>query len=139
MKQWKTGDRVRIVTREQTAKDAKEQSYFPHFAGLVGTVTKVYAPDDVCVEIDREALPEANANRHTEIETHLRDRWLDSLSQDARSKLSEQERQFRLNYTLVVASADLEAVKEPRKAAEPRPAPKDLDRTEEEFLQSRKG
>ena len=91
MKNWKTGDRVRIVEREQTAKDVKEQTYFPHFAGLVGDVVKVYGPDEVCVEILRGALPLSNSKRHDEIEKRLKERVMDSLSQDARSKLSEEE------------------------------------------------
>lgn len=141
MKHWKEGDLVRVVTREQTAQDVKEQTYFPHFAGLEGTVVKVYSPEEICVEINRDSLPEANAARQNEIEKFLRNRWLDGLSQDARSRLSEAEHRFHLNYTLLVKGTDLESAKggKPRSTGEKeaRLKPKDLDKAEEEFLKAR--
>jgi hypothetical protein len=146
MKHWKTGDRVRIVEREQTAKDIKEQTYFPHFAGLVGDVVKVYGPDEVCVEIVRDSLPGSNASRHDEIEKRLKDRLMDSLSQDARSKLSEKEKQFTLRYTVLVSGADLEPYKgevkartRPAPMADERPHEADLEALEEQFLRERSG
>lgn len=138
----KPGDRVRVVTREQTAKDIKENTYFPHLAGLSGVVAKVYSPEEVCVTIDRETLPEKNAKRHSEIETAMQEKWLDSISQDARSKLSEQEREFHLQYTIMVSETDLEPATgaKPAKAKDPTEPvvhEKDLDRAEEEYLKSR--
>jgi hypothetical protein len=141
MSKWKAGDRVRLVTREQSAKDVRENTYFPHMAGLEGTVTKVYSPEEVCVVIDRETLPENNAGRHAEIETHLQERWLDSISQEARSKLSDEEKQFHLNYSLLVSETDLEPIKGKKASKsekDERPRPADLDRSEEEFLKQRK-
>jgi hypothetical protein len=145
MKKWKVGDRVRVVEREQTLKDAKEQTYFPHFGGLVGSVVKVYEPDEVCVEVERESLPSSNTKRHLEIEKHLKDRLMENLSQDARSRLSEEEKRFHLSYTLLVASGDLEpftGTPAPKAASAPpaadeRPHEKDLEEKEEEFLRLR--
>lgn len=139
MPKWNVGDRVRIVTREQTAADVRENAYFPHMAGLEGTVSKVYSPEEVCVVVERETLPEENATRHAEIETHLQEKWLDSISQEARNNLSDEERQFNLNYTIVLDGNDLEPVKGKRKAkaVEARPQAADLDRTEEEYLKTR--
>lgn len=136
MKNLKVDDRVRIVEREQTAADEKEQSYFPHFAGLTGVVSKLYPPDEACVEIDKESLPESNAERHQDIQKQLRTRWLEGLSSDARGKLSEKELSFTLNYSVVVGVKDLEPAGAPPKKAVPekRLSQSDLDRTEEEFL-----
>lgn len=143
MPQWKTGDRVRVLAREQTAADVKENTYFRHLAGLEGTVTKIYSPEEVCVAIDRESLPEENATRHAEIEAHLQERWLDSISQEARANLSEEERRFNLNYTIVIASRDLEPLKGKREAKaakerDERPHLKDLDQSEDDFLNQRR-
>jgi len=147
MPKWKTGDRVRVVQREQNANDIRENAYFPHLAGLEGTVAKVYSPEEVCVIVDRETLPEENSVRHGEIENRLQERWLDSISQEARSNLSEAEKVFNLNYTILIASTDLEPAKGARKpAAKPsekqaskdeRPHLKDLEQSEEEFLKQR--
>lgn len=136
MKNLKVGDRVRIVEREQTAADEKEQSYFPHFAGLTGVIRKLYPPDEACVEIDKESLPESNAERHQDIQKQLRTRWLEGLSSDARGKLSGKEQSFTLNYSVVVGVKDLERAGAPPKKLVPekRLSQSDLDRTEEEFL-----
>ena len=138
----KAGDRVRVVTREQTAKDIKENAYYPHLAGLTGVVSKVYSAEGICVTVDRETLPDKNATRHAEIETAMQAKWLDSISQDARSKLSDQEREFHLQYTIMVAETDLEPATggKPAKALDPAVPvvhEKDLDIAEEEYLKSR--
>lgn len=143
MTAYKTGDRVRVVTREQTTKDVKENTYFPHLAGLTGVVAKVYAPEEVCVTVDRESLPEKNIERHTQIEAAMQEKWLDSISQDARGKLTDREKEFHLHYTIIMNSADLEPLKpgSPTKRqpepAEPVIHEKDLDVAEEEYLKSR--
>jgi hypothetical protein len=139
MPTWKVGDRVRVIAREQSAKDAQENAYFPHMADLEGTVSKVYSPEEICVMVDRDTLPEQNAERHAEIETRLQERWLDSISQEARANLSEPEQKFTLHYTLLVKAADLETAKGKRtpKPRDERPHTKDLDAVEEEFLNKR--
>ena len=139
MATWKVGDRVRIVEREQSTKDAQENAYFPHMGGLEGVVSKVYSLEEICVDVDRETLPEQNAGRHAEIEQHLQERWLESISQEARSNLSDIERQFRLHYTLIVKAADLERPTGKRKAkpVDERPQTEDLESAEKEFLEKR--
>lgn len=139
MPTWKVGDRVRVLRRDQTTTDLQENAYFPHMAEMEGTVTKVYSPDEVCVAVDRETLPEQNATRHAEIENRLQERWLDSISQEARANLSEPEQQFNLQYTLLVKGADLEIVKGKRapKPKDERPHTQDLDGAEEQYLKSR--
>jgi hypothetical protein len=143
MTAYNTGDRVRVVTREQTAKDVRENTYFPHLAGLTGTVAKVYSPEEVCVTVDRESLPEKNAIRHVEIQTSMQEKWLDSISQDSRSKLTEREKEFHLHYSIIMNSADLEplkpgaAIKDQPESEAPVVHEKDLDVAEEEYLKSR--
>lgn len=143
MTAFKTGDRVRVITREQTSKDVKENTYFPHLAGLTGVVAKAYTPEEVCVTVDRESLPDKNSERHAQIETSMQEKWLDSISQDARGKLTDREKEFHLHYTIIMNSADLEPLKpgSPAKImadpAEPVIHEKDLDVAEEEYLKSR--
>lgn len=139
MPTWKVGDHVRVVRRDQTTIDLEENTYFPHMAQMEGVVTKVYSPDEVCVAVNRETLPEQNAARHAEIEQRLQERWLDSISQEARANLSEPEQQFHLHYTLMVKGADLEAAKGKRaaKSGDERLHTKDLDGAEEQFLKNR--
>jgi hypothetical protein len=136
-KKLKPGDKVRVVEREPTTKDIRENAYFPHMAGATGTVVKVYSPEEVCVELDQESLPEANRERHEEIREGLKQRWIDSLSQEARAKLSQEEKEFHLNYSVLVKADDLEPARGGAKEKEDRLKPNDLDRVEEEFLKSR--
>ncbi|HEY3265500.1 MAG TPA: hypothetical protein VGM37_01130 [Armatimonadota bacterium] len=145
MPTFKQGDRVRVIARPQSANDIKENAYFPHMGGVEGTVVKVYSPEEITVSVDRETLPEQNAARHTEIEKRLQERWMDSISQEARANLSDAEKQFKLNYSVIVPANDLELVKPGKRPAKPAAEPdprvhtQDLDRTEEEFLKSRVG
>lgn len=101
------GDLVRIVVREQTPGDIKSQLYYPHMAGLAGRILKIYG-EEASVQIERAGLSDAVGMRHDEIEAGMRQKWLDGLSEDARGKLGEKEKEFRLAYTLLVSLKDLE-------------------------------
>src|SRR5688500_7929609 len=102
----KQGDAVIIAAREQTAQDIKSGLYFPHYAGLYGTVLKVYG-EEASVLVDRESLPTDIRVRHEEGEKAMRQKWLDNLSQEATGRLGERERQFALNYAVLVSINDL--------------------------------
>lgn len=106
---FKEGDRVRIVDREATAEDAKTGTFYNFFRGLVGSVQKAYPNDDVAVAIDIDCLPEGAARRHTDVQEQMKSKWMDGLSEDARNRLTEKERDFRLTYAVLVAAKDLVA------------------------------
>ena len=103
----KEGDRVQIVSRELTAEDAKNNLYYSHFAGLTGTITKLFATQEASIEIDVEALPEAIGKRHLDFQDNWRNRWLDGLSEEGRNRLSVSEREFNLRYCVLVSIQDL--------------------------------
>jgi glutamate/tyrosine decarboxylase-like PLP-dependent enzyme len=101
------GDRVEIVDREANADDVKTNLFFNHFRRLTGTVQKVYASGEAAVEIEIDSLSETVAQRHREVQEKMKADWLDKLSEEARNRLSPQERDFRLRYTVLVRASDL--------------------------------
>ena len=117
MSTFQPGDSVVVANRPQTTADVASHLYYPHYAGLTGTILKVYG-EEAAVLVDRGSLPAAILTRHEHNEKHQRQRWLDSLSDEARNKLSASEKQFALNYAILVSINDL-AVGEapPRKTA----------------------
>ncbi|MDO8682725.1 MAG: hypothetical protein Q7N50_04515 [Armatimonadota bacterium] len=107
MAQVKIGDRVRIADREPTSADVKSGLYYNYFRNLTGVIERVYDDDNVCVNVDIDSLPEDVLLRHREIETAARDKWINGLSQEQRSRLTEQDRQFKMGYKALVAMADV--------------------------------
>jgi len=103
---FKEGDCVAIVAREVTAADEKSGLYYQHFSGLAGTVDRIYG-SEVCINVDTESLPEDILKRHTDIQESMRKKWLNGLSGEARHRLTPEERQFNLAYTILVHSDDL--------------------------------
>jgi ribosomal protein L21E len=157
---FKEGDRVQVVDREATAADVKSNLFYNHYRGLVGTVQKVFETTvDVAVTVDEDSLPEAIGTRHQDIRQAMKTKWLDGLSEEARNRLSEQEKDFNLRYTILIAPVDLLpsnkplAVHTPTAAIEAAPAPEtavsqpgsprrktaaEIEAAEEEYLRSRK-
>ncbi|HLV80967.1 MAG TPA: hypothetical protein VKT32_11830, partial [Chthonomonadaceae bacterium] len=113
--------RVQIVDREATPEDAKSGLFYPHFRGLTGTIQKIYANQEAAVELETESLPDPIAHRHDDVQEQMKTRWLDGLSEEARHRLSEQELDFRLRYTVLVALGDL--ITPGKKAATPAARP----------------
>ena len=107
---FKQGEYVRIVDREATPADAKNGTYYPYFGGLAGTVDRVY-DKEICIKVDPESLPKDVSKRHRDIQESIRRKWLDSLSGEARNRLTPEEKRFELAYTILVRSSDLERVK----------------------------
>lgn len=147
MSKFKTGDTVTIAAREQTPSDIKSGLYFPHYGGLTGSLLKVYG-EEAAVLVDRDSLPEAIRKRHEENEKAQRQRWLDSLSEEARNRLSANDKQFALNYAILVSVNDVAAGRPAAKtdaapAADdavptpPRKTAEDLEAAEAAFLASR--
>lgn len=108
MSNFKDGDRVRVVGREQSEEDAKTQMYFPFYAGLIGTVQKAYGKGEVAVEIDQESLTKEIRKRHEDVRDQMKTKWLEGLSEEGRAKLTDREKDFNLRYVILVAMSDLE-------------------------------
>ena len=126
-----SGDTVIIAAREQTTADIKSGLYYPHYAGMSGTILKVYN-DEASVLVDRETLPVELRKRHEENEKSMKTKWLDGLSEEARNRLTGAEKKFALNYAILVAVADIAPCEAKRIT------PDELAAKEEEFLASRK-
>lgn len=108
MANFKEGDRVQIVAREQTNGDIKERTYYPYMGGLKGTIYRLYSDGRAAVQVDLDSLPEVVLTRHTEAQERMKNRWIESLSEEARSRLTPEEREFHLNYVLLVRVEDLQ-------------------------------
>ena len=102
------GDRVRIASRAATDEDVKSGLYYAHYAGLTGSIQKVYSKQEVAVEVDHESLAKDIRKRHEDVRDQMKTKWLEGLSEEGRSKLTEREKDFNLRYVVLVAMADLE-------------------------------
>lgn len=102
----KQGDAVVIASREQTAADVKSGLYYGHYAGLRGTILKLYG-EEASIAVDRDSLPSDIRVRHEEGEKGMRQKWLDNLSEEARGRLNEGDKKFALNYAVLVSVNDL--------------------------------
>lgn len=132
------GERVEIVDREANADDVKSGLFYNHFRGLTGTVQKIYATEEIAVEIEQESLMEAVAARHIDVQETMKAKWLDGLSEEAKSRLTDKERDFRLHYTLLVHARDLKAPSAPAIPPGTRATSADLAAAEKAYLESRK-
>ena len=108
MAAFKEGDRVRIASRTPTEDDAKAGTYYAHYAGLTGTVQKVYNKGEVAVEVEHDSLSKDLRKRHEDVRDQMKTKWIEGLSEEGRSKLTEREKDFSLRYMVLVAMSDLE-------------------------------
>lgn len=118
---WNEGDRIQVIDRDATADDVKSQLFYNHFRGLIGRIQKVYPGDEIAVEVELESLPEPVLQRHSDVQQQMKNKWLDGLSEEARNRLTDREKDFRLHYTMLVKAADLERAD--GRIAAPRPTP----------------
>jgi ribosomal protein L21E len=130
------GTRVVVIDREQLPADIKSGLFYPHYSGLTGEVLKVYG-QECAVLVDRKALPTAIYERHQQNEKQQRQRWLDGLSEDARSKLSAKEKELVLNDAILVSLSDLSISADGGESRILRASATDLDAAEEAFLSER--
>jgi hypothetical protein len=137
------GDRIQVTDREPVAADIKSQLFYQHYRSVTGTIAKVYADGTAAVNVDPASLSKDIATRHTSTSDNLRQKWLDSLSEEARNKLSGADKNFSLRYTILIAQSDLQPYSGPVKpaakalpaastAAQPEPARKTLAEIEAE-------
>jgi len=100
------GDAVTITARDATASDTKSGLYYPYFGNLRGVILKIYG-EEASILIDRDSLPAEIRTRHEANETAERKKYLDRISEAARGTLSSKEKNFPLQYTLLVGVKDL--------------------------------
>ncbi len=110
MTQWNEGNHVRIIERPATTGDRKTNRYFEHMAGLTGTIQNIYSTDEIAVKIDLESLSEVAADVHTKSVKRMREKFLSSISEEQKGKLTSEELNFSAHYVLLVKSVDLESV-----------------------------
>ncbi|MFQ3586299.1 MAG: hypothetical protein SNJ76_01360 [Fimbriimonadaceae bacterium] len=103
---FREGDRVRIVARDVTEDDRKNNRYFSHMAGLTGTVQNIYAGDEIAVKIDLDALPPVAADVHRVATERMR-AHLD-ISEEGKRLFEPEELAFTAHYMLLVQARDLE-------------------------------
>jgi ribosomal protein L21E len=108
MAELKAGDRVRVVTREPSDEDTKSGLYYRHFGGLTGTIQKVYSKTEVAVDVEHDSLTKEIRKRHEDVREQMKTKWLDGLSEEGRSRLTEREKDFLLRYVILVGMKDLE-------------------------------
>lgn len=120
MPKFKEGDRVQVRAREVQGKEAQEGRYAPHLANATGAILKIYSPQEIAVDLDLDSLPEAIRERHAEQQARMHERWLNSLSDEARNRLTEDEKTFRLRYVALLSEDDLLPLK-PGRAEKPAP------------------
>ncbi len=111
----KSGDRVRVSSRPATPQDVKSGLFYNHYRGLPGVVRKVYAGEEVAVELDLDELPEEMWKRHMQTRDQMRERWIAGLPEDARRKLTPEQRTFDLRYVILVSARDLEKLRAARR------------------------
>jgi len=131
------GDTVQVADREPTAGDTKSGLFYPHFRGLTGTVTKIYVDDTANVAVDSQSLPADIRARHQAGTAQMRQKWLDGLSEEGRSRLSAAEKKFDLRYSMLVALSDLAPFQAPEGSVTlegPRKSLADLDAEEARHL-----
>ncbi|MEI6915367.1 MAG: hypothetical protein WCL39_09570 [Armatimonadota bacterium] len=105
--QLKEGDTVQVVDREVTANDEKTQTFFNHYRNLQGVLEKLYDDGMATVIVAVETLPEEIRVRHANLTDTAKNKWLDSLSNEARNKLTADEKQFYMRYSILLAAQDL--------------------------------
>ncbi|MDE2125618.1 MAG: hypothetical protein KGJ62_03430 [Armatimonadetes bacterium] len=103
----KKGDTVRIADRDQTAEDTQSGLFYNHYRTLAGIVDTIYPSGEVVVEVNPVTLAADVKQRLVDMQETMRSKWLDSLSEEARGRLSPAEQQFQLKYAVLVNASDV--------------------------------
>ena len=135
--QYKEGDRVQITDRAATAEDVKSGLFYDYFRGMTGIIQKIYATEEVAIELEPESLDESVARRHADVQEQMKTRWMDNLSEEARSRLEPAEKDFRLRYSVLVTLKDLTAPTHPKGETTVRLTSAELEAKEEAELKKR--
>jgi hypothetical protein len=107
---FKEGEWVKVLEREPSPADLKNGTFYAYFCGLIGTVDRVY-DDEICIRVDISSLPDDIRKRHLDIQDSMKKKWINGLSGEMRNRLSAEDKQFDLSYTILVQESDLEKTK----------------------------
>ncbi len=135
---YKEGDRVQIADRPATADDVKSGLFYDYFRGMTGTIQKIYATEEVAVELEPDSMDEAVARRHADVQEQMKTRWMDNLSEEARNRLEPAEKNFQLRYSVLVTLKDLTAPTRAKGETTARLTSAELEAKEAEELKKRK-
>ncbi len=132
----KEGERIEILVRDQSPEDLKNRNYYTFWGGLTGVIYRIYADGKAAVQVDNDALPDVVIKRHIQAQERMKKRWVDSLSDEARNRLTPEEKQFKLKYMILVDLGDLVASSRMPlpKEQQKRKSSADLDRAEAQYL-----
>ena len=103
----KTGTKVQLEKRDVTPQDMADRLYFSYFGGLTGTVDRIFDDGSVCVDVDLESLSPEARERHKQMQKAENERWLNSVSAEAKRKLTPEQKKLRISYKILVSHADL--------------------------------
>ncbi len=109
MAQWKTGQKVKVVTRKVTAEDRSKSRYFEHMAGAQGEVQSVYDDGTVAINVEPASLSEVPRGVHKTATLKMREKFAAGISEEQRKSLTKEELEFDTHYVLLVRAEDLEA------------------------------
>jgi preprotein translocase subunit YajC len=104
---FKEGDRVRVQTRPVTEEDRKNNLYFEHMAGLIGTVQNVYENDLVAIKVEPDTAPKVSVEVHQRAVERMRKKFFDSVGEEAKKGLTKEELEFQANFMQLVQAKDL--------------------------------
>lgn len=107
---WKEGERVRIMRREVTDEDRKNNTYFAHMADLTGVIENVYSQEEIVVKVDSDAIVEPAKSVMAAAAKRMHARFAEQAPLELRNKLSDEELKFPVNYVLLVQGKDLQKV-----------------------------
>ena len=99
---------MRVVSRAVTDEDRKKNRYFPHMAGLVGTVQNVYDGGVIAVRIDEATLSAITLEVHKRSTERMREKFLSDASEEAKKAMTKEELEFGAHFMQLVEAEDLE-------------------------------
>lgn len=105
---WKEGERVKVVQRAVTDEDRKSFRYFAHIGGLTGVIQSVYSADEIAVKVDPSSMSPVTADVHRVSVERMREKFLNSVSEEQKKLLAPEELNFNSNFVILVRGADLE-------------------------------
>lgn len=111
MPNWKEGERVKCVIRPVTEDDRKANRYFDHMAGVTGTIQNIYGRDEIAIKVDPDCLSRITADVHRIATERMRDKFVNTVSEEQKKQLTAEELDFDANYMLLVREADLEPIR----------------------------
>lgn len=102
MARFKEGDKVRVVTRPSSIEDSAATHYYDHMGGLTGTVENYYNDQEIAVKVDLDLLPDVAKRVHKDATKRMRAKFEDSISNEQKGQLSNEELKFTPHYMLLV-------------------------------------